>query len=128
MTDWRYKIYARHVNDPVTYEIDLTVHVDQEKQLEGLRAEFGPTWDIWIDRFPREHPHAALQRRLNSREIHNRYVLGRPKNLPLGVIVDDDDNPLYGVRPRVTKLVAIPISSPSESPAAPAATSETSAQ
>lgn len=75
---WRYRIYARHSADRYYYQIDVEVASDQDKQVEELKTEFGPKWDIWIDRFPAEHPHAALQRRLAHGQVKGR-VRGKPK-------------------------------------------------
>lgn len=66
---WKYRIYARCRADLCYFEVELEMEHNQDSQLDKVREEFGAAWDVWVEKFPFEHPHAALQRRLNYAEM-----------------------------------------------------------
>jgi len=61
-----YKILGRYVEDRAYFVIEEAAAHNHSSRVTSLREEFGNKWDIWSERFPEEHPHAALQRRLHA--------------------------------------------------------------
>lgn len=60
----RWEIWGRWLSDRETVIVRLEPHEKCGNRLALLREQFDLHWDLWIESFPVEHPHRALQRRL----------------------------------------------------------------
>jgi len=108
MSDWIYKIFARRLEDRDVFQIGDGLRASSPPRIETLAAEFGENWQVWAVAFPAEHPHAQLQRRLNSRAIHARAMTASGRRKADGDFLLNDIKIKHAERASINDLLSRP--------------------